>query len=330
MEKRMNLPRRRFLQMATGAAALPTMLGRAFAETYPARPVRIIVPSAAGDPTDTVGRIMAQWLSEHLGQPFVTEDRPGAGSNLGTETVVRSPADGYTLLIVAASAAINATLYENLKFNFLRDIAPIADMVRQPQFFVINRTIPVATIPEFVAYAKANPGKLSFASPGIGTAPHLAGELFKMMSGIEMTHVPYHGAAAALNDMMSGQVQVMITAAAGELVKAGKLRALAVTSARRLGQAPEVPTVAEFLPGYESIIWFGIGAPKQVPVDIVNLLNREINSGLDDQKIRERFSELGADIVRGTPADFGKFIADETEKWAKVVKFCGAKVSEFP
>jgi tripartite-type tricarboxylate transporter receptor subunit TctC len=322
----MNLSRRRFLQMATGAAALPTTLGRALAETYPARPVRIIVPSTAGDPTDIVSRIMAQWLSEHLGQAFVTEDRPGAGSNLGTETVVRSPADGYTLLMVAASAAINATLYENLKFNFLRDIAPIADIVRQPQFFVINPSVPVATIPEFVAYAKANPGKLSFASPGIGTAPHLAGELFKMMSGIDMTHVPYHGAAAALNDMMSGQVQVMITAAAGELVKDGELRALAVTSAKRSEQAPEVPTVAEFLPGYESIIWFGIAAPKQVPVEIVNLLNKEINSGLDDQKIRDRFSELGADIVRGTPADFGKFIADETEKWAKVVKFCGAKV----
>ena len=238
-----------------------------------------------------------------------------------------SPADGYTLLMVAASAAINATLYENLSFNFMRDIAPIAGIVRQPQFFVIHPSVPVATIPDFIAYARANPDKLSFASPGIGTAPHLAGELFKMMSGINMTHVPYHGAAAALNDLLSGQVQVMITAAARELVKDGKLRALAVTSAQQSEHAPGIPTVAEFLPGYESSAWFGIGAPKETAVAVVNLLNKEISSGLDDEKIGNRFSELGGDLIRGTPADFGKFIvADETEKWAKVVKFCGAKV----
>ncbi len=228
--------------------------------------------------------------------------------------------------MVAASAAINATLYENLSFNFMRDITPIAGMVHQPQFFVINPSVPVTTIPDFIAYAKANPGKLSFASPGIGTAPHLAGELFKMMSGIDMTHVPYHGAAAALNDLMAGQVQVMITAAARELVKDGKLRALAVTSAKPSEHAPGLSTVAEFLPGYESSAWFGIGAPKETAVEVVNLLNKEIGSGLDDQTIKDRFSELGGDIIRGTPDEFGKFIADETEKWGKVVKFCGAKV----
>jgi tripartite-type tricarboxylate transporter receptor subunit TctC len=322
----MNLPRRRFLQLAAGAAALPAMMGSARAETYPARPVRIVVGSAAGDLTDVVGRVMAQRLSERLGEPFVIENRPGAGSNLGTEMVVRSPADGYTLLMVAASAAINATLYENLSFNFMRDIAPIASMVRQPQLFVVHPSVPAATIPDFIAYAKANPDKLSFASPGIGTAPHLAGELFKMMSGITMTHVPYHGAAAALNDMVSGQIQVMITAAARELVKDGKLRALAVTSAKPSEHAPGLPAVAEFLPGYESSAWFGMGAPKQTAAEVVDLLNRDINSGLDDQNIRDRFSALGGDIIRGTPADFGRFIADETEKWAKVVKFCGAKV----
>lgn len=322
----MNLARRRFVQLAAGAAVLPTMWGRAFADTYPARAVRIVVGSAAGDLTDVVGRVTAQWLSEQLGQPFVIEDRPGAGSNLGTEMVVRSTADGYTLLMVAASAAINATLYENLSFNFMRDIAPIAGMVRQPQVVVVHPSVPAATIPDFIAYAKANPDKLSFASPGIGTAPHLAGELFKMMSGTNMTHVPYHGAAAALNDMLSGQVQVMITAAARELVKDGKLRALAVTSAKQSEHAPGLPAVAEFLPGYESSAWFGIGAPKETAVEVVNLLNKEINSGLNDQKIRTRFSELGGDIMRGSSDDFGKFIADETEKWAKVVKFCGAKV----
>ncbi len=322
----MNLPRRRFLQVAISAVALPAVSRIAVAEAYPARPVRIVVGSAAGDLTDIVGRVMAQWLSEHLPQPFVIEDRPGAGSNLGTEMVVRSPADGYTLVMVAASAAINATLYEDLKFNFMRDIAPIASMVRQPQIVVVHPSIPATTVPEMIAYAKANPNKLSFASPGVGTAPHLAGELFKMMSGINMTHVPYHGAAAALNDLLSGQVQVMITAAARELVRDGKLRALAVTSAQRSEHVPGIPAVAEFLPGFESSAWFGIGAPKDTPVEAVNLLNKEINRGLVDQNIRTRFSEMGGDIIQGTPADFGKLIADETEKWAKVVKFCGAKV----
>lgn len=322
----MNLPRRRFLQVAISAVALPAVSRIAVAETYPARPVRIVVGSAAGDLTDIVGRVMAQWLSEHLPQPFVIEDRPGAGSNLGTEMVVRSPADGYTLLMVAASAAINATLYENLKFNFMRDIAPIASIVRQPQIVVVHPSVPATTVPEMIAYAKANPNKLSFASPGVGTAPHLAGELFKMMSGINMTHVPYHGAAAALNDLLSGQVQVMITAAARELVRDGKLRALAVTSAQRSEHVPGIPAVAEFLPGFESSAWFGIGAPKDTPVEAVNLLNKEINRGLVDQNIRTRFSEMGGDIVHGTPADFGKLVADETEKWARVVKFSGAKV----
>jgi tripartite-type tricarboxylate transporter receptor subunit TctC len=322
----MNLPRRRFLQVAISAVALPAVSRNAVAEAYPARPVRIVVGSAAGDLTDIVGRVMAQWLSEHLRQPFVIEDRPGAGSNVGTEMVVRSPADGYTLLMVAASAAINAPLYENLQFNFMRDIAPIASIVRQPQIVVVHPSVPATTVPEMIAYAKANPNKLSFASPGVGTAPHLAGELFKMMSGTNMTHIPYHGAAAALNDLLSGQVQVMITAAARELVRDGKLRALAVTSAQRSEHAPGVPAVAEFLPGFESSAWFGIGAPKDTPVEVVNLLNEEINRGLVDQNIRTRFSEMGGDIIHGTPADFGKLVADETEKWARVVKFSGAKV----
>jgi tripartite-type tricarboxylate transporter receptor subunit TctC len=322
----MNLPRRRFLQVAISAVALPAVSRNAVAEAYPARPVRIVVGSAAGDLTDIVGRVMAQWLSEHLRQPFVIEDRPGAGSNVGTEMVVRSPADGYTLLMVAASAAINATLYENLQFNFMRDIAPIASIVRQPQIVVVHPSVPATTVPEMIAYAKANSNKLSFASPGVGTAPHLAGELFKMMSGTNMTHIPYHGAAAALNDLLSGQVQVMITAAARELVRDGKLRALAVTSAQRSEHVPGVPAVAEFLPGFESSAWFGIGAPKDTPVEVVNLLNEEINRGLVDQNIRTRFSEMGGDIIHGTPADFGKLVADETEKWARVVKFSGAKV----
>ena len=299
----MNLPRRQFLQMATGAAVFPTMLSHALAETYPARPVRIVVGSAAGDLTDIVGRVMAQSLSDQLAQPFVVEDRPGAGSNLGTEMVVRSPADGYTLLMVAASAAINATLYENLNFSFMRDTTPIAGLIRQPQIVVVHPSLPATTIPDFIAYAKANPNKLNFASPGIGTAPHLAGELFKMMSDVNMTHVPYHGAAAALNDLLSGEVQIMITAAARELVKDGKLRALAVTSAKQTEFLPGVPAVAEFLPGYESSAWFGIGGPKDMSVEVVNLLNRQINSGLDDQKVRTRFSELGGDIMRGSPAD---------------------------
>ena len=322
----MKLSRRQFLQIATSAVALPVMSRIALADAYPARPVRIVVGSAAGDLTDIIGRVMAQWVSDHLAQPFVIEDRPGAGSNLGTEMVVRSPADGYTLLMVAASAAINATLYKNLKFNFVRDIAPIASIVGQPQIVVVNPSVPATTVPELIAYAKANPNKLSFASPGVGTAPHLAGELFKMMSGIKMTHVAYHGAAAALNDLLSGQVQVMITAAARELVRDGKLRALAVTSAQRSEHVPGIPTVAEFLPGFESSAWFGIGAPKDTPVEVVNLLNEEINRGLVDQNIRTRFSEMGGDIIHGTPADFGKLVADETEKWARVVKFSGAKV----
>ncbi len=322
----MNLPRRRFLQIATSVVALPAVSRFAVAETYPARPVRIVVGSAAGDLTDVIGRVMAQWLLNHLAQPFVIEDRPGAGSNLGTEMVVRSPADGYTLLMVAASAAINATLYDNLKFNFMRDVAPIASFVRQPQIVVVHPSVPATTIPEFIAYAKANPNKLSFASPGVGTAPHLAGELFKMMSGINMTHVPYHGAATALSDLLSGQVHLMITAAARELVRDGKLRALAVTSTQRSEHVPGIPAVAEFLPGFESSAWFGIGAPKDTPLEAVNLLNEEINRGLVDQNIRTRFSEMGGDIIHGTPADFGKLIADETEKWARVVKFCGAKV----
>lgn len=321
----MTFPRRRFLQLAAGAIALPAVAKVTSAQVYPSRPVRIVVGSAAGDLSDIVGRVIGQWLSERLGQSFVIDNRPGASSNVGTEAVVRAQADGYTLLMVAASAAINATLYRDLKFNFIRDVAPIASAIRQPQIVVVHPSVPATTVPELIAYAKANPTKLSFASPGLGTAPHVAGELFKMLSDVNMTHVSYRGAAAALTDLLSGEVQVMITAAARQHVREGKLRPLAVTAAMRSEHLPGIPAVAEFLPGYESSAWFGVGAPKDTPAEIVDLLNREINHGLTDPKIRTRFAELGGDILRGTPAEFGKHIADETEKWAKVVKFSGAK-----
>jgi tripartite-type tricarboxylate transporter receptor subunit TctC len=318
--------RRKFLHLVAGAAALLALSRVASALDYPTRPVRLIVGFAPGGATDIAARLIGQWLSERLGQSFIVENRPGAGSNLGTETVVRAPADGYTLLTVAASAAINATLYENLKFNFIRDIAPVASAIRQPQIFVVHPSVPAASIPELIAYARANPVALSFASPGIGTAPHVAGELFKMMSGVNMTHVPYRGAAAALTDLLSGEVQVMITAAARQHVRDGELRPLAITSAARSEYLPGAPAVAEFLPGYESSAWFGLGAPKDTPGEIVSLLNKEINRGLADPIIRTRFAELGGDPLQGTPAEFGKLIADETEKWARVVKFSSAKV----
>jgi tripartite-type tricarboxylate transporter receptor subunit TctC len=323
----MKLPRRRFLHLAAGAATLPVASRIARAQAYPTRPVRLIVAVAAGGPNDTLARLMGQWLSERLGYPFVIENRPGAGGNIGTEAVVKAAPDGYTLLMVTPSSAINATLYEKLNFNFIRDIAPVASITRTPNVMVVHPSFPAKTVSEFIAYAKANPGKVSFASAGTGTSPHMAGELFKMMAGINMVHVPYRGGAPALTDLIAGHVQAMFdpTTSMVEPIRAGKLRALAVTNTTRSPALPDIPSVSEFVPGYEVSGGQGIGAPKNTPTEIIVKLNKEINAALADPKIKARFAELGAEIAPGSPADFGKFIADETEKWAKVIKFAGIK-----
>jgi tripartite-type tricarboxylate transporter receptor subunit TctC len=306
---------------------LPAVSRFAWAQAYPSRPVRIVVGVAPGSANDILARLMGQWLSERLDQPFIIENRPGAGTNIGTETVVRAPADGYTLLLVATSSAINATLYDKLNFVFLRDIAPVASLIRQPQVLLVHPSIPAKTVPEFIAYAKANPGKISMASPGIGTSPHLAGELFKMMAGVDIVHVPYRGGAPAITDMLAGQVQMMIPVPSTsiEFIRQGTLRPLAVTTATRWGALPDIPTVAEFLSGYEVSTWFGIGAPRNTPAEIIDKLNKEINAGLADAKMRTRLDDLGGTVLPGSPAEFGKLIADETEKWEKVIKFAGIK-----
>jgi tripartite-type tricarboxylate transporter receptor subunit TctC len=326
-ENMLKLPRRRFLHLAAGAAALPVVPRIAMAQAFPTRPVRIVVPFAAGGATDIIARLIGQWLSERLGQQFVIENRPGAGSNIGTEMVVNAPPDGYTLLQVGASSAINATLYEKLSFNFLRDIAPVSGIISIPFIMAVNPSFPAKTVSEFIAYARANPGKVNMASGGNGTAGHLSGELFKMMAGINMVHVPYRGEGPALTDMLGGQVQAMFGTmpASIEYVRAGKLRPLAVTSARRSELLPDLPTVGDFVPGYETSAWQGIGAPKNTPAEIINKLNKEINAGLADPKIKTRVADMGGTVLAGSPADFGKLIADETEKWGKVVKFSGAK-----
>ena len=323
----MKLPRRQFLHLAAGAAALPAASRIARAQAYPSRPVRIVVPFAAGGATDIIARLIGQWLSERLGQQFVIENRPGAGSNIGTEVVVNAPPDGYTLLLVGASSAINATLYEKLSFNFLRDIAPVSGIISIPFIMAVNPSFPAKTVSEFIAYARANPGKVNMASGGNGTAGHLSGELFKMMAGINMVHVPYRGEAPALTDMLGGQVQAMFGTmpASIEYVRAGKLRPLAVTSARRSELLPDLPTVGDFVPGYETSAWQGVGAPRNTPAEIIDKLNKEINAGLADPKIKTRVADMGGTVLAGSPADFGKLIADETEKWGKVVKFSGAK-----
>jgi tripartite-type tricarboxylate transporter receptor subunit TctC len=323
----MKLPRRRFLHLAAGAAAMPAAALIARAQTYPAWPARIVVPFAAGGSTDIIARLIGQWLSERLGQQFVIENRPGAGSNVGTEVVVNAPPDGYTLLLVGASSAINATLYEKLNFNFLRDITPVSGIVSIPFIMVINPSLPAKTVSEFIAYARANPGKVNMASGGNGTAGHLSGELFKMMAGINMVHVPYRGEAPALTDMIGGHVQAMFGTmpASIEYVRAGKLRPLAVTSARRSELLPDLPTVGDFVPGYETSAVQGVGAPKSTPAEIIDKLNKEINAALADPKIKARVADMGGTVLAGSPADFGKLIADETEKWGKVVKFSGAK-----
>ena len=299
----------------------------AVAQTYPTRPVKLVVGFPPGGGNDIVARLIAQWLSERLGQPFVVENRPGAGTNIATEAVVRAPPDGYTLLFVAPSSAINATLYEKLSFNFIRDIAPVASLIRLPNVMEVNLSVPVKTVPEFIAYAKADRSKINMASPGVGTSVHLSGELFKMMAGVDMLHVPYRGTAPALTDLLGGQVQVMFGTMTGsiEYIRTGKLRALAVTTATRAEVLPDVPTVAEFVPGYEASTWYGIGAPKNTPTEIIDKLNKEINAGLADSKMKAQLADLGGTVLAGSPAEFGRLIADETEKWAKVIKFAGIK-----
>jgi tripartite-type tricarboxylate transporter receptor subunit TctC len=323
----MRFPRRKFLRLAAGAAALPAMSRMAWAQAYPSRPVRVIVPVGAAGVTDIIARLMGQWLSERLGQPFVIENRPGAGNSIGTEAVVRAPADGYTLLLVGAPNAINASLYDKLSFDFVRDIAPVASIVRVANVLTVNLSVPAKTGPELIAYAKANPGKINMASVGNGSTPHVTGELFKMMAGIDMVHVPYRSAGAALTDLITGQVQVYFatTASSIEHIRAGRLRALAVTSATRSDFLPGVPTVSDFLPGFEASFWGGVGAPRNTPAEIINKLNKEINAGLADPKLQARLAELGGVPLGGSSADFAKLIAEETEKWAKVVKFAGIK-----
>jgi tripartite-type tricarboxylate transporter receptor subunit TctC len=322
-----NLPRQNFLHLAAGAAALPAVSHIAWAQEYPTKPVRIIVGFAPGGGADIAARLIGQWLSERLGQSFVIENRPGAGSNIATEAVVRAPSDGYTLLLVSAPAAINATLYEKLSFNFIRDIAPVASISHVPHVMVVHPSFPAKTVPEFIAYAKANAGKINMASAGNGSTPHVAGELFKMMTGVNLIHVPYRSAGPALVDLISGQVQVMFDnmASSIEHIRAGKLRPLAVTTTMRSETLPDVPTVSEFVPGYEVSNWFGVGAPKATPAEILDRLNKEINSGLADPKIKARLADLGGIPLVGSPADFGKFIAEETEKWGKVIKSAGIK-----
>jgi tripartite-type tricarboxylate transporter receptor subunit TctC len=323
----MKLPRRRFLHLAAGAAALPALSRFAWGQAYPTRPVRWIVPFGPAGGTDITARLIGQWLSERLGQPFIVENRPGGGSNIGTEAVVRAPPDGYTLLLVSTTNLINATLYDKLNFNFVRDIAPVAPIVRFPYMMVANPSVPAKTLPEFIAYAKANPGKINMASPGSGSMPHVNGELFKAMTGTNMVHVPYRSAAAVMTDLLSGQVQLYFgtTASSLEYVRTGKLRALAVTIERRLDALPDIPTVGDFVPGYEAINWYGIGAPKNTPVEVIEKLNKETNAGLADPKIKARLADLGGEVLAGSPADFGKLIADETEKWGKVIKSAGIK-----
>jgi tripartite-type tricarboxylate transporter receptor subunit TctC len=317
----MKLPRRNFLYLAASAAALPAVARFAWAQAYPTRPVRIIVGFAAAGTTDIAARLMGQWLSQRLGQQFVIENRPGASTTIGTEAVVRASPDGYTLLLITTASATNTTLFK-LNYNFLNDIVPIAGIFRVPNVMVVPPSVPAKTVPEFIAYAKANPGKISMASPGTGTPPHLFGVLFKAMAGLDMVHVPYRGSGPALIDLLAGQVQVGFDPmpASIEYIRAGKLRALAVTTATRSEALPDIPTMAEFLPEYEASAWFGIGAPKNTPYEIIDKLNKEINAGLADPKLKAQLADLGGIILGGSPAGFGKLIADETEKWGKVIR----------
>ena len=323
----MKLPRRTFLHLVAGAAAAPAVARIARAQAYPARPVRIVAPTGPGGAPDIIARLIGPWLSDRLGQQFIIENRPGSGNNIGTEVVVRAPPDGYTLLMVSSSNAINATLYDKLNFVFLRDIAAIAGIISLPFVMVVNPSVPAKTVPELTAYAKANPGKISFGSPGIGTPGHVAGELFKMLAGIEMIHVPYRGGGAVMSDLLGGQVQVLFgtTSLTVEQIRAGKLRALAVTSAIRWEGLPHIPTVGDFVPGYEASSIFGLGAPQKTPVEIIDKLNKEVNVGLNDPKLKTRLIDLGGAPLAGSPADFDKLIAADTEKWGKVIRGANIK-----
>jgi tripartite-type tricarboxylate transporter receptor subunit TctC len=323
----MKLPRRKFLHLAAGAAALPLVSRIARAQAYPTRPVRMVVPFTPGGVADILARLIGQRLSERLGQPIVIENRPGGGTNIATEAVVRATPDGYTLLLVSPPNTINATLFEKLNFNFIRDIAPVASIMRTPGVMEVNPAFPAKTVPEFIAYAKANPGKITLATAGIGGFGHVSGELFKMMAGVDMVAVHYRSAPPALTDLIGGQVQVTFDAVASsvEHIKAGTLRALAVTTAMRSEVLPDVPTVGDFLPGYESSLMNGIGAPRNTPSEIIDRLNKEINAALADSTMKARLADLGGTVLAGSPADFGKLIADETEKWGKVIKFAGIK-----
>ena len=321
----MNPFRRRFLQLA--GAALAAVSARAFAQAYPTRPVHVVVGFAPGGGADIMARLIGQALGERLGQQIVVDNRPGAGTNISAELVVKAQPDGYTLLLVNSPAAINATLYDNLSFDFIRDIAPVASIGRVPLIMVVNPALPAKTVPEFIAYAKANPGKVNMGSGGNGAPDHMSGELFKAMAGVNLVHVPYRGVAPAITDLLGGQVQVIFGTmpAVIELIKAGRLKALAVTTAERTPTLPDVPTIGEFVPGYEASQWYGLGAPRATPADVIERLNRETNAVIADPKMQARLAELGASVVSGTPAEFGKLIVDETAKWAKVVKISGAK-----
>jgi tripartite-type tricarboxylate transporter receptor subunit TctC len=323
----MNHSRRRFLRVVAGTAAFSSVSRAARAQTYPSRPVRIIVGYAPGGGQDILARLMGQWLSERLGQPFIIENRPGGGANIATEAVVRAAPDGYTLLTVGPAHAVNATLYDKLSFNFLRDIAPVASMTRNPGVLEVHPSVPVNSVLEFIAFAKANPGKVNMASAGNGTVQHVGGELFKLMTGVDMVHVPYRGAGPALADLLGGQVQVMFDTAISsiEYIRAGKLRALAVTTATRSEILPDLPPIGDFVPGYEASSVNGMGAPRDTPPEIIDRLNKEINAGLADPKLRARLVDLGSTVLIGSPADYARLLDDETQKWAKVVKAAGAK-----
>ena len=323
----MKLSRRHLLHLTAAAATLPAVSRLAWAQAYPTRPVQIIVGFAPGGPSDILARLMGQWLSERLGRPFIIDNRPGASSNLGTEAVVKASPDGYTLLMIATTNAVNTTLYERLSFDFRRDIAPIAAITREPHVLVVNPSVPANAVAEFITYAKANPGKINMASPGKGTGPHMAGELFKTMTGAEMVHVPYRGAGPAYTDLLSGQVQVMFPGPASSIgyIRAGQLRVLAVTTSSRFELLPNVPTMDETLPGFEASSWFGIGAPRNTPTEIIDRLNGEINAGLASPTIKARLADLGGTPFPGTPADFSKVIAEDTEKWGNVIRAANIK-----
>ena len=324
----MKLPhRRQFFRLAAGAAALPAVSRSARAQAYPTRPVRIVAAFAAGGGVDITARLIGQWLSERLGQPFIIENRPGAGGNIGTEAVINAAPDGHTLLLATVPNAVNATLYEKLSFNFIRDTAPVAGIIRVPMVMLVHLSLPARTVPELIAYAKANPGKVNMASAGTGTAPHMAGELFNYMAGVNMVHVPYRGQGPALGDLLGGQVQVYFATTPGtsDFIRTGKLRALAVTTPTNAELFSELPRVGDFVPGYETSQWYGMAAPKNTPAAIVERLNQEINAALADPKMRAKFAEIGGEPLAGSPSDFGRLIAEETVKWGKVVKFTGLK-----